>query len=301
MEEQSPSLKIEKFRKRLDVPINPVPGINGLTTEDRLRLGSETLLFKPEKPNPFQAVVVVPGFGHTVGNIGDSFHEFAKGAVEGLGVTTAVTVPDTRDSEKMTMWSFLPGEIFAYEDALGLVKLPVHTIAFSRSCSEILESSAEISDKRQILSVTLIAPSLRTRTVDIFETAGIPVERFTDKHGPGIALGRRGTIVMEALANQPTWQVEGEIRALKESATKLKKLAIPVRIFACKSDPIVGPKFVEEFAQPADLQVIWVDSGSTPKGLIHDFNSDSMRKPIYQYIQSIIIAETRVFTVQKEN
>lgn len=83
-----PEIHVSVVSTEIDVQINPIPGIGGLTTKEVFQRRSETRFFTPEHPDQFQGAIIVPGFGHTIDRVGEPFVRWARRIAAELHLTT---------------------------------------------------------------------------------------------------------------------------------------------------------------------------------------------------------------------
>jgi hypothetical protein len=284
------------IRTSLDVPVNVNQG-STLAPKDKLRIrSSETHIFKSQVTDKYQGVIIVPGFGHTVAKIGDNFLTHGKEIAAQMELTTAVVAPDVRDSENMAVWSYLPGEVDAYKDALRHLGVPVHTVAFSRSGSAILNEATIEADRGQLLSLTLVAPLLRQRIMELFRKAGSSIESIGTESGERLEIGRRKTRVLTEVDNPTLETLDNEKQLLRKCVEQLSKKGVKITILGSKDDPLVTGEFIQEFADAAGLSIQWVDAGGTEIESIHDFASPQMREAIVSQIKKSLISSEHTFS-----
>jgi hypothetical protein len=193
-------------------PLSEEPGLNGLTDNiSAFHPGWEINTYKTKSPNQYQSIILVPGFGHTVNNIGESFTNMAKELANKTGAETLLTVNDQRDESNMLAWSWLSvGVSMAIESATNLTKKPVHIIAFSRHTEPAIKAVFNLLQDQEgflkykyyekwkkyvkkecpVISLTLCAPAFWQNLPDIFMQGNSLIET-ADHKGPLLTVGSR--------------------------------------------------------------------------------------------------------------
>lgn len=283
------------------------PNLINLEDETMMIPGSEIVIKEPLNPDPYQGILLVPGFGHTVGKIGRSFSELAEKISNDLGTTTAITVPDTRDEIELSHFNVFQGAVdIAIDDALAILNKPVHIIGFSRHSGPTITSALEIArwDKYeqhtnekvgQILSVTLCAPTMWKDIVEIMKSKNVfSVE--SDEKGEVAKLGRRGIKVSPLIAKPSiSTGVKYKLKKPGETVKKLEELGIQTRVFISKHDPVVERRYSENFVKSigGKLEII---SPESSKNNLHDFDDPKLYEALVSAIKSAKISTPQKFT-----
>lgn len=196
----------------------------------------------------------------------------------------------------MTHWSLLPGELFAFKDALRKLHLPAHVLAFSRSCDAVLDAVATYASNQQALSVSLIAPSGdRDNTLGVLRKTGSPIATVVDEHGSVLEVGRRRTRVPVALAEVEPVPLRTSVNSFSDRARILREHAIPLRIFASPQDAIVDFSLTKQLGEASGINVIEVQAPSGFSASAHDFDAVHMHNPVIDFIRSHVISQRRKF------
>lgn len=252
----------------------------------------------------------MPGFGHTIGNLGSSFQEHAKKIADELHLTTAITVPDIRDETNMLMWTGLSGLIqTSINGALLELNRPSHLIAFSRSASEAIKvatrlparisGDANLRKKQptsQVLSLTLCAPVPWDSLHALMKPRGFRATQ--DQKGPLVTMGSRGTKGYITLKNLPesleTITQEGRYAELTLARQLLEEYDIPFNILTGSDDPVVH-NLPQHLARDMGQSITVIDTqGVNPKS-IHDFADPVMFDRVLATIKENLITQPREF------
>lgn len=310
-----------KYTIKSGLPTSTAESINGITdTKTPFSPGVEVTKFVPEKPNNYQSVIIVPGFGHTVDKIGSAFSRLSTEVSTTLDINTLLTVDDQRDKGTNLNWTYLPTSVsMAIESAIGFGEKPAHIIAFSRHSQPAVDAvfnmlfyqdgmskSKYYQDWERhkktvgpILSLTLCAPAFWNNLRDIMEDRG-SYHETADEKGPLIEIGSRKTKVLMENRTFKNWKPSNDdIKKYEETGSFLKDHGVKCKVLAAQNDPIVPNKISQQLADyyGFDFEII---KPQDEAGAIHDFDNTELKKVLLKELKSNLIKETREFNIMPE-
>lgn len=254
---------------------------------------------RPKNPIPDIATVIVPGFGHRVDNLGQSFKDLALQIVGTSNIRSMITV-DGKMGGSYSHISNQPGVGKSLALVSGVEQLQrekfqrLVVVGFSNAAYDTVIGVLRMQKSFRIISgVILIAPTDNPwRISQILSEAGKPV--VIDKRFGLMRIGSRGTPVTSYFFNtedQLDWvnNTSEQIKAnLIEAGNSLRASGVDVKVLWARGDMVVPQKRSRMFAVGVgvSLKEVQPPEGSL-ESTIHDFGNPFLREIVTNEIKDI--------------